>query len=442
MKTLYKSTLKSSTKFDNYTSDFDILVQECNTLRANSEKELLKSFFNDVIKLANYRTEKIFIYGIGSKYFKIPYIFNDYIIQTINNSKYSDKLKYTISDKKIKVFLKNQTYKLFETGTGSVGRVSTSHQEEATCIVWNAYIDALNNNTEFDLNDYGFIKNLVSNITSDFDNEWVMTFTKQVLCISDYLIKLNLNPRKYKLCRYGSKYGVGLAYKKYINSYTKAIGGRKDNFDPSDVIIYDMDQIDNIKGLLNSYCINPIENKINYVEELFNKHLLKGISLKKISTNREKAKYDIYNIDTINKIEIVKSYNIKVFRDTNLTILCEGVFNFDNITDSNQGESNNQKCVELVMRSFGAGQVGIDCSLRDLEKYKSFDCEKYSPTIGKCPARIWREVLNCNKNDNLKTCVAKFKEFLNRENIENEIATIIKGSIKEGPLCFPFVLIH
>lgn len=433
MKSLYELVLENTTKFDNYVSNFNELVSTCDTLRACSNKELLKQFFDDVVNSANYRPDELFIYALGAQYFKVPYAFNNYIMQLIN-SKYSNDLKYTTSGKKIKVFFKNQKGELFETGSGSIGRVSTAHQEEATCIVWNAYIDAVSNNIDFNLRDHTFIKNLVSDLTSNFDKEWILTFTKQVMCISDYLNKLGLDPVKYKLCRYGSKEGIGSAYKKYIDSYTKEIGGKKDNFDPSDVILYKVDEISKINQSLNSYCANPIENKIKYIEELFNKHLLKGLSLKKISGTKD-AQYDIYNTGSANKVEKVSSFNIKIRRDTNLTVLCKGIFNFDNITDGDGEELNNQKRVELVMRSFGANQVGIDCTLRETKKTKS-------PTLGKCPARIWREILKCDESDDLVQCVAKFKEFLNNKNCIIGLEKIIKGSIKEGPLCFPFVLIH
>ena len=438
MKSLYQVILESesATKFDAYTSSFDELLKLNDTLRVNgSIFEFLKDFFNDVIVLANYKPEELFIYAHGSTYFKIPYAFGSAIKQCIG-TKYSDLLRFTESGNKIKVYPFKGKGLLFETGSGSIGRVSTEHQETATCVVWNAYVDAMVENKQFDLQNTEFIKNLVSDLTSDFDSEWISTFQKQVICLTEYFEYIGVDPLDYKLFRYGDKSAVGKAYQKYIQSYVKAVEGKKDNFDPADVVAYDKNQESQIASMLNSYCKTPVESKESYINELFNEHLIKGLSLKKISGPKA-AKYDIYNIGGANKCEKVNSFTY-IRKPNSITIQCKGNFNFDNITNGDGDVVGNEKYVELTMRSFGSGQTAVDCTLKETSK-------KHSPTLGKCPARFWRQELGCGDKWDLHKNLKQFETMLKETEDEKmciKLETIIRGAIKEGPLCFPFVLIH
>ena len=86
MKTLYQLIMEaeSATKFDAYTSSYDKLLDLNDSLRVCDAKyEFLKDFFNDVVKLANYNPEELFIYAHGATYFKIPYAFGSTIKQCI-----------------------------------------------------------------------------------------------------------------------------------------------------------------------------------------------------------------------------------------------------------------------------------------------------------------------------------------------------------------------
>lgn len=438
MKSIYQVILEgeSATKFDAYTSSFDELLKLNDTLRANAPGyEFLKEFFNDVIELANYKPEELFIYAHGATYFKIPYAFGSAIKQCIGE-KYSSMLKFTESGNKIKIYPFKGRGELFETGSGSIGRVSTEHQETATCIVWNAYVDAMIENKQFDLQNTEFIKNLVSDLTSDFDSEWILTFQKQVICLVEYFKYIGVDPLNYKLFRYGDKSTIGKAYQKYIKSYIKIVKGLKDNFDPADVIAYERDSESQIASTLNSYCQNPVESKKKYITDLFNKHLIKGLSLKKISGPKA-ARYDIYNIGCVNKCEKVNRFDY-VKKANSITVKCWGNFNFDNITDGDGEIVGTEKYVELTMRSFGSGQTALDCALKETSK-------KNSPTLGKCPARFWREELDCEEGFNLHQNIDQFEIILKKtadNAMRGKLETLIKGAIKEGPLCFPFVLIH
>ena len=439
MKTLYQILLEgaTATKFDLYVSTFEELRSTCKELRVNSEKyDFLNEFWEDVVKVADYKPTEFFIYAVGAQYFKVPYALGSAIKQCIGQ-KYSDKLKFSESGKKIKVNSTDSKGVLFETGSGSIGRVSTAHQETATCRVWNAYVEAMLDNKEFDINNHEFIKNLVSDITSEFDSEWISTFQKQVICIVEYLKSIDRNPLEYRLFRYDDGSKIGNAYKTYISSYVSVMKGKKDNFDPADVIAYHKDSEAYIIGKLKKYSNTPVESKELYIKDLFNMHLIKGISLKKIPGSIKSAKYDIYNVGAANKCEKVISFTYTP-KPNYITVVCKGDFNFDNITDSEGNEIGSERVVELVMRSFGSGQTGVDCTLKETRGSKA-------PTLGKCPTRYWREILNCKDENDLQSYLAKFKEVLetlSKEEICTKLENMIKGAIKEGPHCFPFILIH
>ena len=86
------------------------------------------------------------------------------------------------------------------------------------------------------------------------------------------------------------------------------------------------------------------------------------------------------------------------------------------------------------MRSFGEGIVAVDAAI----------LSKKEPALGKCTVKIWRADLNLSQKDTLETCIDTFKYYIeNNSNAMNDLLTRwIKSSIKEGPNCFPFVLIH
>lgn len=293
----------------------------------------------------------------------------------------------------------------------------------------------------FDFQDMDFIKNIVGDLTPDFDSEWISTFSKQVQCLATYFKSHDLNPQDYKLIRYGDKYDIGGAYKKFSDAYTKAmdtgLGSQKDNFDPADVIAYNVNKIGYINSKLTQYSSSPVISKENYKEELFDTHLVVGISLKKISGNKS-PQFDLYNTghikcDNVNSFEVLKNSN-----KTQLLILCKGKFNFDSTTE-NGDEIGSQNSVKLVMRSFGDGTTAVDCTLINPVKKGS------SPTLGKCPARFWREVIGSNKNADLETNVRLFRSFIEKGNsreVLTKLKDLIKAAVKEGPSCFPFVLIH
>lgn len=432
----------TTTKFDQSTSSFDDLLKINPKLRASKDSENIREFLNDIIEIAEYNPDEMFIYSNGGDYFKIPYAFNEAIIQCMNNSNknYAKLFKISYFGKKVKISFINGGL-IFETGSGSIGRVSTAQQETATCVVWNAYIDAMRDAKTFDINDKGFIKSLIADLAANFDTEWITTFSKQVITITNYLQSIGCNAIDYKMCRYGEKEAedsVGKAYELFISNYTKEIGGKKDNFDPSDVLIYNEKQKTYIISKLKSYASDPVNKKEDYIKELFKEKLIQGISLKKIVGNKQ-GRYDMYNIGEGNKIESVTKYKIDSHSgDKQIIVLCEGKFTFDGVTDGDGNEIADSPMVRLIMRSFGAGQTAVECLIKEIKG-------KQSPSLGKCPARYWRDVIESPKNSTLEENITAFNKFLNSGDemkIRAGLRDIIKGSIKEGPNCFPFILLH
>ena len=444
MQSLYESLLNlmegTTTKFDHFASTFDELMDNNLSLNAHKNRELVSKLIKDIIDEADYQPEELFIYSEGGSYFKIPYAFTEAIFTILKRPEYVEKFKTYIKGNKVKISFAKKGGEVFETGSGSIGRVSTAQQETATCLVWNAYVDAVRENKNLDVTDKITIQNIVSDLAAEFDSEWISTFGKQVNTIIQYLESLGKNPLDYKLCRYGEREAensVGKAYESYISAYTKAIEGQKDNFDPSDVILYKESERGSIVSKLKSYVSDPINNKPIFTEELFNTLLLQGISLKKIAGNKS-GRYDRYNVGEGNKVEKVHKFNIDSHsNDKQVIVWCEGNFSFDNITDGEGNEIKESPVVKLVMRSFGSGQTAIDCLIKEIKG-------KQSPSLGKCPARFWREIISSSKGDSLQENIENFNKFLkgNKSIILSKLGEIIKGSIKEGPNCFPFILLH
>lgn len=446
MQSLYEHLLNynimegTKTKFDRFVSTFDELMDNNITLSAHKNRELVSNLIKDIIDEADYQPEELFIYSEGGSYFKIPYAFNEAILIVLKRPEYVDDFKCQVHGNKIKVSFTKRGGEIFETGSGSIGRVSTAQQETATCLVWNAYVDAVRENKNLDVMDKATVQNIVSDLAAAFDSEWISTFGKQVNTIMQYLESLGKDPLDYKLCRYGEKEAedsVGKAYESFISAYTKVVEGQKDNFDPSDVILYKESSRGTIVSKLKSYASDPINNKPVFTKELFDTVLLQGISLKKIAGNKNGC-YDRYNVGDGNKVEKVYKFSIdRHSNDKQVIVLCEGNFSFDNVTDGDGKEIKVSPIVKLVMRSFGSGQTAVDCLIKEIKG-------KQSPSLGKCPARFWRNIINVPKKSSLHVNIEKFNEFLKGDtsSVLTGLGEIIKGAIKEGPNCFPFILLH
>lgn len=458
MKNLYDYIMEAAKNFDSSTAfnhqcdDFDELLNNSKSLIINKlgiTKEV-KKLCDNITSRAGFEMDNKFIYALNKPYFKIPYAYKDTVIQVLNEPDWSNKFTYNVSGNKVKVSYNKK--EIFETGSGSVGRVSTDQQESATCLVWNKYIETLENEDGWDVTNKENVKELVKDITEGFDSEWITSFTKQVLAISAYLNQKGQKSEMYKACRYGFDV-VGKAYRDYIQKYTNILGGQKDNFDPADIILYKTTNEGEIISILRSLRNmvsdenTAAESKNEYIEQLFKPGLLVGISLKKISANNPTGNYEVFNIGEQSSICKVNKYDIvKNTKGSQLQVICNGSFDFNHTTTETGGEKINidpvgkESKVILTMRSFGDNRTGMDVTVSV--------GRKKAPALGKCPVREWKKMFDLDVRDtkaSLQECLKAMEAWLNSNNKQTTITgldILIKAAIKAGPNCFPFVLIH
>ena len=118
-------------------------------------------------------------------------------------------------------------------GNGSEGRVSTTSQEVGTCLVWNMYVSEGKGKYDEEVLNIDYLKELLSPLSSNFENDWYNSFIKQVNMIRKFLERFriggkdHINPLDYKLERYGYSdesydFKVANAYKKFIETYCKS----------------------------------------------------------------------------------------------------------------------------------------------------------------------------------------------------------------------------
>lgn len=427
-------------KFDNPVSTYDNLLQAAPHLKVNGlsdeNKEMIKSFFMEVLNQED--VENPFVYSKVDNYFKIVYDYLDAILSVSKN--YPEiEIRVTDNGKKCKGWIKGVKGMLFETGSGSVNKISTVAQESATCLVWNEFVRISNNNEQFDDSDES-ITTIVNDIGESFDKTWIKSFREQLIAITAFLERKGLDYKEYRMCRYGAEEPreiegqVGKAYGEFIQKYTSLLREtRKDAFDPSDVLLYRVDKASEITSMLKTYANTPVESKSTYIEELFKTDMVIGVSLKKISKSGVFHEFNVNGdaqVKKVNRIEIIPAKR----KANNLTIDVYGDFNFSGLTDAEGDAIKHESVVRMTLRTFG-DPIAIDCSLRDAG----------APAIGKCPVSIWRKMIDVSKSDNLEKCIEKMKSFIEetpKSELYEKIGEIIKGAAKEGPNCFPFILIH
>ena len=440
-------TEASTTKFEHYTNDINYL-KGLEKLYINNPKKIPDEVHKNFIeKLKNVSSshkpvpDRLFIYSLEGKYFRIPYEYTNSILKEFDNSEYFT-VKKSNSSEKIKIYYNK--IKLFETGDGSIDKVSSKEQELATCLIWNKYIDLRSQNLDFSIN---IINDIVKDISPNFTNNWIKSLFEQVTTIEKLLLKYGINENdivNYKLCLYDSTIAdddlnISELYKKLITKYSKFYKGNKNHFDASDIILYNKKlDIDSFKAFVNDDIVDGTQTKKIFIDNFFSTRDIMGISLKQITATPKFEEYNIngeYKIKRIDSVEIVENKTSENY----LRVLCKGDFNFDNLNDEEDNEiQNKNQNVYITLRSFGPNNIAMDCIISDASN-------KISPSLGKCPVKIWREILNVDKNDNITTCINAFKEFLttnDEDYIKRRINIIIKKAIKEGPNCFPFILIH
>lgn len=156
--------------------------------------------FNEVIG------QNVIKYSTGNKYFfKVPYELCDDIKDAFNEAKIAG---VSIKGKGEKIHLYYKEMKLMETGRGSKeDGVKTKDQEDATCLVFNAYMDVVERDKDFNqIGDLDYIKDVLREKfpVHSFDNIWMKCFSNQVMSIVDYLYRItgNKNIASYRLVRF------------------------------------------------------------------------------------------------------------------------------------------------------------------------------------------------------------------------------------------------
>lgn len=342
------------------------------------------------------------------------------------------------------------------TGTGSIGRVSTTAQELATCVVWNAFVEEIKmaDGAGFRLGRANDIKEIISDLSADFDASWISSFKEQILCIWDFLQSRGLSwddIKKYRACRYGGtdyvddgdemmRSKTGKAHEKFVNAYmemVKKLSGdkrvQKDNFDPSDILLYMPHE-----GVLKAF--EELTNECKSAESsepilekyrgMFANKTLFGISLKKCTG---KGKYELFNIssktaDQAVKITSVTNNKKETSKAHGAELLVKGNFNLAGVSDPKYPEKDIQEREVIVsLRSFG------NSNAMDVKEAKG-------PAIGKVPVRMWTKELGVTEDD-LDNAIVKFEQYIDKK-YWPALAQLIAGGMKNGPWCLPFVLIH
>ena len=265
------------------------------------------------------------------------------------------------------------------------------------------------------------------------------------MSIVDYLYRItgNKNIASYRLVRFDEKgphAEVSRAYTNMVKSYAKQKGMRRDVFDPTDVILFDKNKIEVIKTNCKVSSDEESSNQIrnNFLENCFKPRICMGISLKKLSKS---GKIKEYNTGS-ESIESVDSYEIispKKKTSKNIMVKCNGKFNLDETTDIDKKPIDNITSIALTLRTFSEGVVAMDATVTNTNG--SYE----GPSLGKCPADIWRKLLDVKDTDKKKieVCISKFEYFVkNDDHILDDLKELINGALKEGPSCFPFILIH
>jgi hypothetical protein len=333
-----------------------------------------------------------------------------------------------------------------ELGNGSVGnniKIKTEDQETATCMVWNAMIDAAEEDN-FDINNIETVSEVVQSITANFPKSWIKSFQQQCIALNDFLIKLGVDPKNYHAIRYGAVTkdennqeveNVGKAYDQFVKKYISVCEPDqnnipKDNYDPSDIILYTDGALEGLKKLGGMNTDDSTEMNDAYRKELFDPRVCVGVSLKKTG---KVGKVEFFNVNSGTQVAKINNM-VCVGNNPNATkVECTGNFKFNGISDPTaepeEGDTVDESKMYLEVRSFG--------------KYIAMDIKaEKGPSLGKVPVRMWSKALGCNaqKNNLAKACKALAK--LVQDDDKDTIQNLVQWGVKSGPWCLPFALVH
>lgn len=344
-----------------------------------------------------------------------------------------------------------------EVGDGSLRSISTSDQENGTCLVWNQIVEQAKEVDNVSIDD---IKEYVESLGSYVTKDWLESFKLQTQAIYRYLKSINVNPFNYKAERYGEG-GVGNNYKlfvkAYIDNYLTPEGFKniqKDIYDPSDIILYRFDKMkeqDNAIGELIAITNKAKNKKEETVDsarkafvELFTSRDVIGISLKKCKNG---SRFEEMNSGKYEQVVNVQSAEIRRYGE-GLECLCKGNFNFTNVTspEDSDDDVDREQFAYIAFRTFGSKVVYCDVRIG-----KSGS----AVPIGKCPVSVWRPLWKIKQTEDQDSINKTLIKSLCGNIDENDkdyheirgsklkkLAEIIESAAKYGPYCLPYVLIH
>lgn len=350
-----------------------------------------------------------------------------------------------------------------EMGTGSIkslnAAIPTADQETATCLVWNALAKLNGSNEEMVELSPEQISKIALALNPKFPKVWLNSFGYQVHALYKFLKSFGVsNPADYRAARYGEvitnmyedgtkyQYTTGKVYAEVVDSYVKRCAKegfedegskieilnymwQKDNYDPSDIVLFKLDDADAINGELKSLMSELTPNDLHkaFIEKFYRPRRLFGISLKQVGKNAHVEEYN--TPDT--KVQInVDDVSKKVSGTGNSIVLtCTGSFKLKGV--GNEEVVENPKTIVLELRSFG-DYWGMDC--------KELIGGKRGISLGKVPVNVVKEALKISsaKKESLHEAIKLLEEFDNL----NVISQFIAAGIKNGPWCLPFILIH
>lgn len=437
--------------YKNVTSEFTFLVNhtKLNEFEPNCIKTI-ETLINDITSNSKDGDEMKFVYNTNSFMFKIPYLFADTITSVIDT--YETKNFYYKKDGvKVKVYMNGNGYDnrrrmIFQTGVGSVGKLTIEEQESAFCIIWNTIKDQL-----IETNDTISINNLIRNVIGDLsdrtDDSWITSWSTSIQHLVSHLISKGKKPNNYTATRVSSNSNdIGKTHYDFVYKYGEkmnGVGTKKDVFDPSDVVLYrTMNKnklqsiIERFTSMLDSTNADYIKIKRRYFNRLIKDYRYIPISLKKISNGND-CKIGLMNVvSNAGNTCSVNGFTFDKDSTNRVDVICDCNVCFTGQTDGNGNELTDKHGLVVVMRSFQKDNksVDIDVTLNI----------KGAPTLGKCPRNIWRDILQVDKTTPKQEIIEKFKSLLNEKTAEtnDKLKQIIQGAIKQGPSCFPFLLIH
>ena len=380
-------------------------------------------------------------------------------------------------------------------------KVTTRDQEVTTCVLFNTLVGELKSLNEFDnlvnetnnKENISRIKSIISLISNKYDNSWVRSFMYQMQAVSNIIKEENniSNFKKLKMERYGGDknyddWKLSKLYSSVISSYSSKLYMQKDSLDPTDVILFNIDNENDISDILKN-SLNHIKNtsvdtdnhnadyanfkkeflKLYNVDVTDNEHIknifFKGISLKKLSGGYKIDKFNITENTEFIFNSLEETGNLK-YHEADKTIFCivkgkiENKKNDSHIITSESmnmpGEQQEIKTdvlyrYKICLRSNG-NKIACDvaqCKRNDNKSYTT------GPSLGKCPVKVWNDILkpfikegyksspNSSDIKIYKSAFSKMCDLPNNE-LTNILNDMITSAIKCGPNCLPFIIIH